>query len=61
MMRNPDLVAVFTLDEEKLYGGGVPFIICKNKKERDLFVMDMCRIIGATAHEIGEHVFVIKR
>lgn len=60
-MKNPNLVAVFTLDESKILGGGIPFIVCKNKKERDTNVMDLCRIIGATSHEIGEHIFVIKR
>ncbi len=60
-MNNPNLIAVFTLDQDKLYGGGVPFIICKNRKQMEKDVMDMCRIIGATSHEIGDHVFVIKR
>lgn len=60
-MNNPNLIAVFTLDQDKLYGGGVPFIICKNRKQMEKDVMDMCRIIGATSHEIGDHIFVIKR
>ena len=40
-MNNPNLIAVFTLDQDKLYGGGVPFIICKNRKQMEKDVMDM--------------------
>lgn len=56
-----EIVAVFTLAPGELFGGGVPFIVCKSQKQLEKDVMDMCRIIGATSHEIGGHVFVIKR
>ena len=55
------LIAVFTVDKESIFGGGVPFILCETKEKRDKDAMDLCRIIGATAHEIGESVFVVKR
>lgn len=55
------LAAIFTMEEDGIYGGGVPVIICKSRKVMETDVMDMCRIIGATPHQIGKHIFVVQR
>lgn len=60
-MKEIEIVTVFTTDENKLYGGGVPFVICKNRKDMESYAMDLCNTIGATAHEIENHIFVIRR
>lgn len=60
-MDSTDIIAVFTADPDDLMGGGVPFVVCKNQKELEKDVMDLCRVIGATSHAIGPHVFIVKR
>ncbi|MBQ9625493.1 MAG: hypothetical protein IJR47_05235 [Clostridia bacterium] len=60
-MKSPNLISIFTVNREKVAGGGVPFVLYTDKTQRDKDAMDLCRIIGATAHEIGDHVFIIKR
>jgi hypothetical protein len=55
------LLAVVTTQKEKVYGGGVPIFLAKDKKEMESISLLMSRLFKAMAHDLENGVWVIYR
>ncbi len=56
-----NIIAVFSQNPKTVVASGVPILLCKNQKDLDKQVMDLCRVTFGTPHKIGENIFIIKR
>ncbi|MBS4210271.1 hypothetical protein [Bacillus sp. FJAT-50079] len=59
MSEHAVIIAVVTMNEGRVQGGGAPIFIVKNKEEVQTVSTSLEKIMDASAHEIDESTMII--
>lgn len=62
MVKNQDkktILAVITLDEKKVRGGGAPVFLTKDQKELEKISLYLSRVLNGAIHDLENGVYII--
>ena len=55
------IIAIVTLDKEKVYAGSAPIFVAENEEEQQRIAMYITRITFGMVHDLGNGVLIIVR
>lgn len=58
---NKYILAVVTVDRDKVAGGSIPVFYCRDNEEKELIASNLTRITNGMVHDLGNGVYIIVR
>jgi hypothetical protein len=53
------IIAIVTLDKEKVYAGSAPIFVAENEEEQQRIAMYITRITFGMVHDLGNGILII--
>lgn len=58
-LRAEKIVAVVTLDQQKVMSGGAPIFVAAQRDELEQVALSIARIMGAMVHDLGNDCLIV--